>query len=143
MGETNQSTSAKTFEGLVAQTHGPRRLIVTGLRFYGGQANSQQLRRYGDIPSRNYHFNKLEEQGVIEQVGNDASGGGDAAKVYRLTELGQEVAEELESTEETSTVTELEERIAHLEGKIEEMDELLYGIAVRTGVIDETDESAD
>lgn len=143
MGETSQPTSAETFEGLVAQTHGPRRMIVTGLRFYGGQANSQQLRRYADIPSRNYHFNKLEEQGVIEQVGNDASGGGDAAKVYRLTDLGREVAEELESTEETSTVTELEDRITHLEDKIEEMDELLYGIAVRTGVVDEGDESAD
>lgn len=138
MGESSQSTPAETFEGLVAQTHGPRRMIVIGLRFYGGQANSQQLRRYGDIPSRNYHFKKLEEQEVIEQVGDDTSGGGDAAKVYRLTDLGREVVEELQSSEETSTVTEIEDRITRLEEKVEELDGLLHRIADRIGVGEES-----
>jgi predicted MarR family transcription regulator len=139
MAEMGETPTAESFEELVNQTRGPREMIVVALRFYGGQANAHQLRRYDDIPSRNYHFKRLEKQGLIEQAGNETlSQGGDPAKVYRLTDLGQEVAEELDT--ETSTVTEIEDRLTELEDKIEDMDELLYGIAVRTGVLDEDDE---
>lgn len=141
MGETGQATATETFEELVDKTRGPREMIVTGLRFYGGQANARQLRRYGKIPSRNYHFKKLEEQGVIEQEGDeDISQGGAAAKIYRLTDLGQEVAEALEeSSGRTSTVTEIEERLDDVEEKLQKMDGLLVDIAVHTGILDEND----
>jgi len=139
MGESDETVSTESFEELVEQTRGPREVIVSGLRFYGGNADAQQLRRYGEIPSRNYHFKRLEDQELIEQTGaEDTSQGGDAAKVYQLTGLGQEVAEALdESSGGTSTVTELEERLDQIEESIEEMDDLLIDMAVHTGILNE------
>ena len=66
-----------------------------GLQFYDGEAHSKQLRKYGDIPSGRYHFNKLLDQDVIEKVGEQHVGRGGAASVYRLTDLGEELADEL------------------------------------------------
>lgn len=137
MGNTGQA-DAETLEALVEKTRGPRSSILSGLRFYSGEADTQQLRRYEEIPSRNYHFKKLEEQGLTEEVGNiDASEGGDAAKEYRLTGLGQEVAEALTDSGHTSTVTEIEDRLDQVEESIEKMDDLLIDMAVHTGVFDE------
>ena len=132
-----EQTDTETLEALVEKTRGPRETILAGLRFYGGEADTQQLRRYEDIPSRSYHFKKLEEQGLTEEVSNgDASEGGDAAKEYRLTGLGQEVAEALDE-DGTSTVTEIEERLDQTEESIEQMNELLIDMAVHTGILDE------
>lgn len=136
--EDADQTDTETLEALVEKTRGPRGTILTGLRFYGGEADTRQLRRYEDIPSRNYHFKKLEEQGLTEEVGTvDASQGGDAAKQYRLTGLGQEVAEALDESGGTSTVTEIEDRLDQAEESIEQMNSLLIDMAVHTGIFDE------
>jgi predicted MarR family transcription regulator len=145
MGSAEQTPTADTFEELIDQIHGPREVVVRGLHFYGGKANSQELRRYGNIPSRNYHFKKLEEKNVIEQDGSEQVAQGGSAKVYHLTGLGQEVAATLaESSGEITTITEIEERLrehedqlTQLQEKVEEMDDLLYDIAVHTGILDE------
>lgn len=137
MGEAEQ-TDTETLEALVEKTRGPRETILAGLRFYGGEADTQQLRRYEDVPSRSYHFKKLEEQGLTEEVGSeDASQGGDAAKEYRLTDLGQEVVEALDETSGTSTVTEIEERLDQAEESIDQINDLLIDMAVHTGIFDE------
>ena len=49
MGESDETVPTESFEELVEQTRGPREVIVSGLRFYGGNADAQQLRRYGEI----------------------------------------------------------------------------------------------
>ena len=122
MSSTEEVGSSETIGELVERTRGPRARIIDGLLFYEGEAHAQQLRKYGDIPSRSYHFKKLMEQGLIEQTGEEYISDGGNVNVYRLTDLGREVSEELfESSEKRATVTELEDRINHQQQEIEEL----------------------
>lgn len=121
MGNAGDASSSETLEELVEQTRGPRAAIVNGLRFYGGEAHAQQLRQYEGIPSKNYHFNKLKDQGVIEETGDEYVGQGGTAKTYGLTNLGREVADALaESAGVTAAITGFEERIDQQSEAIEE-----------------------
>lgn len=112
MGNAGETATSESFEELVEQTRGPRARIINWLQFYGGEAHGQQLRREGDIPSGRYHFNKLQEQGVIEKVGTEHVGKGGEASVYRLTDLGREVVDARdESPDVEGTIVEIENRL--------------------------------
>ena len=90
------ATEFDTMGELLEKTHGPRARIIEALSFYEGRAHSQQVRKYGEIPSGTYHFDKLEDQGMIERDGTEYVSSGGSAIAYRLTEFGWEVAEEVE-----------------------------------------------
>jgi molybdopterin converting factor small subunit len=111
-------------EELIDQTQGPRADIIHGVQFYGGEAHTQQLRGYSNIPSGRYHFHKLEDQDIIEKVGEEHIGQGGAATVYQLTDFGHEVADALdESPNRGTTVTELEDKIEEQSEEIQELQE--------------------
>lgn len=122
MENAGEAGNSETVEELVDQTQGPRADIIHGIQFYGGEAHTQQLRGYSNIPSGRYHFHKLEDQEMIEKVGEEHIGQGGAATVYQLTDFGHEVADALdESPHGGTTVTELE---AKIEKQAEEIQEL-------------------
>lgn len=112
MGNTGEAENSETFEELIDQTQGPRADIIYGIQFFGDQAHTQQIRRYGDIPSGRYHFHKLEDQDIIEKIGEEHIGQGGAATVYQLTDFGHEIADALdEPSHRAATITELEDKI--------------------------------
>jgi DNA-binding PadR family transcriptional regulator len=111
---------AETLDGLVELTRGPRASIIDGLRFYGGESNVKKLRQYGDFQSAAYHLDILQEQGLIEKSGEEFVGRGGTSTVYRLTDLGEEVANELtDSADQSTTFTEVVKRVEDLEEEIE------------------------
>lgn len=119
MGNAEKS-SADSFDELVHLTHGPRASIVDGLRFYGGETNVKKLREYGDFQSAAYHLDILKEQELIEEVGEEYIGRGGSSKVIGLTELGQEVADEISDTSDQSTTfSEMVEQVQELESELE------------------------
>jgi DNA-binding PadR family transcriptional regulator len=141
MVNTGGTGNSETFEELVEQTRGPRADIINGVRFYGGEAHTQQLRRYGDIPSGRYHFHKLEDQEIIEKVGEEHIGQGGAATVYSLTDFGHEIADALDGpSDATVTITELEERIDEMEKEIEILQQRYNAIA---DFVEEQDDEID
>ena len=122
MPSADNTGNSETFEELVEKTRGPRARILDGLRFYNGEAHGQRLRQYGDVPSGTYHFEKLEDHGLIEQTGREYISDGGQANVYRLTDLGQEVGDELTGPSgKEATVTELENQIDQLFEEIENL----------------------
>lgn len=137
MGTAGDSEGPDTLTELAEQTQGPRARIIEGLQFYDGKAHSKQLRNYGDIPSGRYHFNKLLDQDVIEKVGEEHVGRGGAASVYRLTNLGEDLADELGGASDAGiTVSQLvdridkqEETIENLEDEIEELQQRYNALA--------------
>lgn len=117
-------TDAETFDDLVEMTRGPRASIVDGLRFYGGETNVKKLREYGDFQSAAYHLDILKEQGLIEETGEEFVGRGGSSTVYQLTDLGQEVADELtESSDQSATFSEVVKRVEQLEKENEQFRE--------------------
>ena len=119
MGSAGQP-DAETLDDLVEQTRGPRASIVDGLRFYGGETNVKKLRQYGDFQSAAYHLDILQEQGLIEKAGEEFVGRGGSSTVYRLTNLGGEVADELtDSSDQSATFSEMVERVEELEEEVE------------------------
>lgn len=124
MGNADESGNSETFEELVDQTRGPRADIIYGIQFYGGEAHTQQLRGYSDIPSGRYHFHKLEDQEIIERVGEEHIGQGGAATVYQLTDFGHEIADALdEASHGGATITELEDKIEELTEEVGELQQ--------------------
>jgi predicted transcriptional regulator len=124
MESSGDTGSPETLEELVEETRGPREAIVNGLRFYGGEAHSKKLRQHDEIPSKNYHFEKLKEQGLVEQTGEQPVGKGGTAKEYRLTNTGQDVAEALaESSGVTGTITDVMEQLEKQRESIEELQD--------------------
>jgi hypothetical protein len=131
MGSTGDTGSSATFEEVIEQTRGPRARVLDGLRFYDDEAHAQQLRRYGDIPSGRYHFNKLQEQGMIEKTGEEHVGRGGTATVYQLTEFGREITDALDSSSgEAETINQLQDDIEELQQRyndiadfVEDLDE--------------------
>ena len=122
-GDTGGTGGIDTLDDLVESTRGPRAGIVEGLRFHGGSANSRELRQYGEIPSSTYHFNKLVEQDVVEETGEEYAGRGGPATDYELTENGETVADELVDGSEAATVTQLEEQIDSLQRRVDALEE--------------------
>jgi DNA-binding PadR family transcriptional regulator len=123
MGNAAQ-TDAETFDELVEQMRGPREAIIDGLRFYGGETNMKKLRQYGDFQSAAYHLDILTEEGLIEKTGEEFVGRGGSSTVYCLTDLGQEVADELtDSSDQSATFAEVVERVEQLEEEIERFRE--------------------
>lgn len=113
-------TDAETLDELVGQTRGPRASIIDGLSFYGGETNVKKLREYGDFQSAAYHLDILKEQGLIIESGEEFVGRGGSSKVVRLTNLGQEVADELtDPSDRSATFSEMVERVEQLEDEIE------------------------
>ena len=137
MGTADDSEGVDTLEELAEQTQGPRARIIDGLQFYNGEAHSKQLRKYGDIPSGRYHFNKLLDQDVIEKVGEKHAGRGGTASVYQLTDLGEDLADELGGALDAgATVSQLvdrldqqQETIEGLEDEIEELQQRYNALA--------------
>lgn len=119
MGNSAQ-TDAETLDELVGKTRGPRASIVDGLRFYGGETNMKKLREYGGFQSAAYHLDILKEQGLIKETGEEFVGRGGSSTVFCLTNLGQEVADELtDPSDQSATFSEMVERVEQLEDEIE------------------------
>jgi DNA-binding transcriptional ArsR family regulator len=117
-------TDAETLDELVELTRGPRASIIDGLRFYGGETNVKKLREYGDFQSAAYHLDILKEQELIEELGEEFVGRGGSSTVVRLTNLGQDVADELtDSSDQSATFSEMVERVEQLEDEIENFRE--------------------
>ena len=113
-------SEADTLDDLVEQTRGPRASIIDGLRFYGGETNMKKLRQYGDFQSAAYHLDILQEQELIKESGEEFVGRGGTSTVYRLTNLGEEVAEELrDSADQSATFAEMVKRVEDLEEEVE------------------------
>ena len=113
-------SEADTLDDLVEQTRGPRASIIDGLRFYGGETNMKKLRQYGDFQSAAYHLDILQEQELIKKSGEEFVGRGGTSTVYRLTNLGEEVAEELrDSADQSATFAEMVKRVEDLEEEVE------------------------
>lgn len=124
MGTAGDSEGPDTLSELAEQTQGPRARIIDGLQFYDGEAHSKQLRKYGDIPSGRYHFNKLLDQDVIEKVGEKHIGRGGSASVYQLTDLGQDLADELGvGSDSGATVSQLVDRLDQQQDTINDLRE--------------------
>lgn len=96
MGKVPANTDCETMDELVEKTRGPRARIIEGILFHRGRANAQQIRNYGNVPSGMYHFNVLEEQGIIRRSGTDYVTEGGTAIAFHLTDFGVEVSEALE-----------------------------------------------
>ena len=122
-GDTGGTGGMDILDDLVESTRGPRAGIVEGLRFHGGSANSRELRQYGEIPSSTYHFNKLVEQDMIEETGEEYAGRGGPATVYELTETGEKIADELVDGSGAATVTQIEEQIDSLQQRVDDLEE--------------------
>lgn len=114
---------------LIEKTRGPRARIIEGLAFYDGRAHSQRLRHYGDVPSSTYHFDKLEEQGIIERDGTEYVSQGGEAIVYQLTDFGYDVADELETPPDADAeMAEVKEAIRLLDKKIQANQDAIQSI---------------
>jgi predicted ArsR family transcriptional regulator len=137
MAPGEKAGDAETITELVEQTRGPRARVIDGLLFYEGEAHAQQLRRYGDVPSSTYHFEKLEVQELIEQTGQKYISDGGVANVYRLTDLGREVGDELFDTSGERTAAALEERIDQLREDVGELQEVYNEMAEFVENLDE------
>lgn len=126
---------------LIEKTRGPRARIIEGLAFYGGRAHSQRLRHYGDVPSSTYHFDKLEEQGIIERDGTEYVSHGGEAIVYQLTDFGYDVADELEAPPDADAeMAELKEAIRLLDKKVQALEELESRVDALSEIVGEPDE---
>ena len=124
MDTAGDTEGVDTLEELAEQTRGPRARIINGLQFYDGEAHSKQLRKYGDIPSGRYHFNKLLDQDVIEKTGETHVGRGGAASVYQLTDLGEDLADELrDASSAEATVSQLVDRLNQQQETIEDLED--------------------
>jgi DNA-binding PadR family transcriptional regulator len=112
-----------TFSQLIKRTRGtPRARIIDGLRFYEGECNAKRLRKEWDIPSGTYHFDELEEQGLIKSVGEEYVGRGGSSTVYQLTDRGWEVNGELVDSDAVG-LTELINRVEKQAAAIKELQE--------------------
>jgi DNA-binding HxlR family transcriptional regulator len=118
------ATEFDSMEELIEKTRGPRARVIEALSFYDGRAHSQKIRNYGEIPSSTYHFNKLEEQGIIERDGTEYVSQGGSAIAYELTDFGWDVAEEIEGEPETGAeLEELEDTMEALYRRLEQHGE--------------------
>lgn len=91
-----EKTGCDTMEELVEKTRGPRARLIDAILFHDGVASSRRIREHGQIPSGQYHFNKLEEQGIIERRGTKYESEGGSAVRYGLTPFGADVADALD-----------------------------------------------
>ena len=144
MDTTSGSEGADTLKELVEQTRGPRARIIEGLQLYDGEAHSRRLRKYGDIPSGRYHFNKLLEQDVIEKVGEQHVGRGGAASVYRLTDIGEDLADELGAGSDAgATVSQLVDRLDQQQETIEDLQDEMEKLQQRYNALADYVEALD
>lgn len=110
-----------SYEELLGEIYGPRRELVRGLAFLGGECNSKKLFDVADAPrdSKHYYLTTLADLEVIEKTGTEHAGSGGEAFVWRLTDRGQQVADDIADADATtiSDLEELEARVADLERK--------------------------
>jgi DNA-binding PadR family transcriptional regulator len=126
---------------LIEKTRGPRARIIEGLSFYDGRAHSQRLRHYGDIPSSTYHFDKLEDQGIIERDGTEYVSKGGEAIVYQLTDFGYDVADELEAPPDADAeMAEVKEAVRLLDKKVQALEQLDRRVDALGEIVGELDD---
>lgn len=106
-----------------------RRELLKTLDFADGEANTSFLRQHSNVPegSLNYHLRKLEEWDLIEVVGRKRVGSGDPAKVWSLTESGEEMVADLETITgdlgRPPSASELADRVDELEESLRGMQD--------------------
>lgn len=117
-----EKTGCDTMEELVEQTRGPRARLIDAILFHDGVASSRRIREHGQIPSGQYHFNKLEEQGIIERRGTEYESKGGNAVRYGLTRFGADVADALdvEGDPERGSWQEMVQVVNEIAGIVEE-----------------------
>jgi DNA-binding transcriptional ArsR family regulator len=115
----------ETRDELLNKLGEPRRLLVDALRFYGGEANSRELREHTDISrgSVQHHLSILQDWDVIKERGTEYAGRGPEATVYQLTNRGESIIGAVRQNPITADgFHDLEARVDDLE---EDVDRLL------------------
>lgn len=118
----------ETYDEIRNELYGNRKAVLEALQFYNGKANSKQIRIEGEIPQGSKHdvLSRLEEWGVIEKTGSEPAGKGGHADVYRLTNRGQMLREDIvDRTTTVDDVEELTESVERLNSKVKEHDETM------------------
>lgn len=138
----------QTITEIASEITGKKSSVLRSLRFFEGEANSRQIRRVGDIPagSMNYHTSSLIDRGLISHIGEEHVGKGGTAKVYELTAIGEEVAEEVAEREVSldemdrllDEVDEYEVRLDRLQSSHEETESEIEDLREQFSQIQET-----
>lgn len=92
-----EKTGCDSMAELVEKTRGPRANIIEAILFHQGRANAKQIRDYARVPSGMYHFDVLEEQGIIRRSGSEYVSKGGSSVAFHLTDFGVEVSEALDT----------------------------------------------
>lgn len=108
----------ETYQELLAEIYGPRRSLIKAFHFFEGRANSKRLFDEADAPrtSKHHYLSTLQELQLIEKNGTEHGPGGETF-VWRLTDRGQQVADDVvdDDTTTISDLEELEQRLTALE----------------------------
>ncbi|WP_339106282.1 hypothetical protein [Haloterrigena salinisoli] len=121
MADSQESEESVSFD----QLGDHRRSILETVRGLGGEANAAEIRQRTDVPegSFGWHFGKLEEWSLLEDVGRQNVGGGDDAIVWSLTDAGADLLERIDVEEgredRPQTFEGLNNRIDELETDLE------------------------
>lgn len=113
-----------TAEKLVEELGSRQAAALRALHFFGGSANSREIRRTGEIPSgsMHHHLTGLRKRDLIEQDGREHVGRGGQAKIWRLTARGEEVADRF--ADEEPTIDEVDRMMDDVRQHGERLDEL-------------------
>lgn len=138
----------QTITEIVDEIGSKKASVLRSLRFFEGSANARQIRRVGEIPSgsMHHHTSSLIDRGLISHIGEEHVGKGGEAKVYELTAVGEEVAEEVaerkvsldEMDRLMDEVEEYEHRIDRLQSSHEETEEEIARLREQFDQIQET-----
>lgn len=135
------------FQSIATQLGTPRReLLKTLLGLDISIVNTSKIREEtSEVPDNStlHHLERLEGWGLVEEHGREYHGtGGDNARTWELTDRGMAFCEEhLDASVSTTVATEdvaaLTQRMDALENDVEEVQNLVIRIAVKTGIITE------
>jgi hypothetical protein len=109
-----------------------QRSVLTALVDHGGRANTNNITQHDSVNmptgSKGRVFNGLQEDGLIEQDGNeDINLGSIPAKIWQLTSFGHRIVEEMDINAdiEDMSVGELRSEVKHLRAVVDDLDELV------------------
>ena len=104
--------------------HPNAKKVLNALNDMGGSANTSEIRTYVDLTSQavGWHASQLQEQGLIEQDGTEDVGAPIDANVYRITEEGEGVSDEIETG---MSREEMQSKLRDHADHVEEIDSLV------------------
>lgn len=126
----NWGPEMESIEERLNQGSGHRRNILGAFKAATErELNTSVLRQRADVPSgsMNHHLETLERWGVIEDTEERQypQGGGRPARVWRLTEMGEEFIEKTDDGLQPPQTAETAERVTALENRVKELEDQL------------------